>query len=322
MTIERYRLSRVRSRVLSAAFDIRHGGRMVSLFDTTTDREWLVQPSGFDVATYGSSFTRRHIHGWDEMLPTIDACKVLGVDLPDHGELWAVPWRRRPAHSVGGLRLVVDAAAMPLRFVREISPSGDDLLLDYELTNFGANALPVLWTAHPQFQVTSQAQVLFPTSPAGVEIVSPPQRAGFVEWSRATEMAAQQPEGSHLKVSLGDCDQLQTVTLRDRRSALTLQWHSGCVRHLAVLWDHAQFSSERVIALEPSTSSHSSLARAIAHGDATTVHRGETLRWSIILSVPGTGSSPDSARQAEDGALSPTLEGEVPNDSRLSANAH
>lgn len=260
---------------------------MVSLLDLTSHREWLVPPlTRAPDASYASSFTARHIHGWDEMLPTIDACNVLGVDLPDHGEIWAVPWRHQPARSIGGLRLEVDCEALPLRLSREVWPQGDDLVLDYELVNLGVHSLPVMWATHPQFAVSAAARVCFPTPPLTVEVVSPPQRARTTDWSDAVNLAAHLPEGAHLKIWLDVSDGPRTVILQDERSALSLRWHGDCVQYLAVLWDNAQFSNQRVIALEPSTGRHDSLAAAMEHGAAAMLLGGDTLNWRLTLS-PG-----------------------------------
>ncbi len=289
------RPSRVRSTTLSAGFDAGHGGRMVSLRDLASGREWLVPPStGWNETAYGSSFTDRHVHGWDEMVPTIDACTVGGIDLPDHGEVWAVPWRHQPARSAGGLRLEVDCAALPLRLAREVWPQGDDLVLDYDLVNLGARSLPVLWAAHPQFAASAAAQICFAPVPSTVEVVSPPEQSGVIRWSDAQDLAAHLAEGSHLKVRLVDRHRPREVTLRDGRSALSLQWHGDRVRHVAVLWDNAQFSNQRVIAVEPSTAGHDSLAAAMEQPDVTMLAGGDSLTWQLTLSVPGAVPDPES----------------------------
>jgi hypothetical protein len=282
----------VRSRMLQATFEVRHGGRMVSLRDQASGREWLVQPGiEPDDATYGSNFIQRRIHGWDEMLPTIDPCRVLGVDLPDHGEVWAVPWRPIPARHPAGIRLQIDSVAMPLRLVREAWPRGDDIVLSYALSNCGQSPLPFLWAAHPQFRVTAHARLLFHTQPSSVRIESPSDRAGVIDWSHAERLAEEQAAGSHLKVSIVAKDGPRCITLEDESCALRLAWQGKCVGYVAVLWDNAEFSHQRVIALEPSTSRHSSLGTAVEWGDIATIPAGESLTWRITLSVANASTA-------------------------------
>ncbi len=76
------------------------GAKIVSLLDKRTGVEWLAGPGDrpFRPASYGATFDQQDMSGWDEMFPTITACPYpapgahTGVSLPDHGEVWAVPW--------------------------------------------------------------------------------------------------------------------------------------------------------------------------------------------------------------------------------------
>ncbi len=94
--------------------------------------------------------------GWDEMFPTISACAYPGpgrtwVTLPDHGEVWALPWRLVEAES-GRLTLAVEGQALPYRLTRTLAfTAPDTLALHYQLVNLGAMPLPYIWAAHPQF---------------------------------------------------------------------------------------------------------------------------------------------------------------------------
>src|SRR5581483_1530299 len=77
------------------------GAKIVSLFDKLAAYEWLVAPMRPPRAVeYGAIFVEQDMSGWDEMMPTIDACAypVPGAYanryLPDHGEVWSLPWTR------------------------------------------------------------------------------------------------------------------------------------------------------------------------------------------------------------------------------------
>ena len=77
------------------------GCRVISLRNRRTGREWLVRPvGGLETNEYASSFGSG-TQGWDEMFPTINVCRYPaypweGTELPDHGEVWSIPWE---AHS-------------------------------------------------------------------------------------------------------------------------------------------------------------------------------------------------------------------------------
>jgi len=52
----------------------------------------------FKPVAYGAVFVDQDMSGWDEMFPTINACTYpapspyAGITLPDHGEVWVLPW--------------------------------------------------------------------------------------------------------------------------------------------------------------------------------------------------------------------------------------
>jgi hypothetical protein len=95
------------------------GAKLVSLFDRRNRYEWLIGPARpLRPVAYGSPFVEQDMSGWDEMFPTIDACALpaaggtQGPWLPDHGEVWALPWAVGAAteHS---LQTAVDGLAVP-----------------------------------------------------------------------------------------------------------------------------------------------------------------------------------------------------------------
>jgi len=154
------------------------GGKIVSLYDKSAGIEWLVQPENahiFRTPEYGAPYESSQCGGWDEMMPTIVACSYpvagehQGVYLPDHGELWVMPWREAGSNQ-HAIRLVVDGVALPYRLHRTlIIHDKNTLRFEYLLQNLGKEALVYLWTPHPQFQVEPDAII---------ELAPPPGRNG------------------------------------------------------------------------------------------------------------------------------------------------
>src|SRR5712691_10448817 len=76
------------------------GAKIVSIFDKKANHEWLLPPANrpFQAVSYGASFVEQDMSGWDEMFPTIEPCAYPvpgpfeGAKLPDHGEVWSLPW--------------------------------------------------------------------------------------------------------------------------------------------------------------------------------------------------------------------------------------
>jgi hypothetical protein len=142
------------------------GGRVVSLFDRARKWEWLAQPRQAPAGEvpYAASYADYGLFGWDEMFPTIDVCTLPeasgfgGVTLPDHGEVWALPWRVEQADEQA-LTLSVLGRALPYTLTRQIAADGDGLVLRYLARNLSDRPLPYLWTAHPSLAVPAGTQL-------------------------------------------------------------------------------------------------------------------------------------------------------------------
>ncbi len=97
------------------------GGKLVSLTDKRSQLEWLVGPGDRSVRKipYGAPFHEQDMSGWDEMFPTIVACAYPGpgaqhgTPLPDHGEVWTLPWMVDHAGD-GKLTLSVEGRRCPI----------------------------------------------------------------------------------------------------------------------------------------------------------------------------------------------------------------
>jgi len=276
----------VRTPLLESRFDPTHGGRIVSLRDLRRGREWLVQgDSAHELAHYGSSFTTRHIYGWDEMMPTIDECVIEGRHLPDHGELWAIPWSVDGDGSEGGVRLSARSAALPVTLTREARAVGDAIVLQYTLTNSGAEPHAVLWAAHPQFSAEPDTILRWEAEVHTGRISSPRQSAGVQNWSRIVEVAAAIRPGEHLKAWIDGPGIPSGIALHDGEAGLSISWSGEAVQHVSVLWDHAQFSTRPTIAVEPATTRFESLREAVACGETPVLASGASLHWQLKLAV-------------------------------------
>jgi hypothetical protein len=110
------------------------GAKIASLFDKRTGYEWLVGPMRSPkLVNYGASFTEQDMGGWDEMFPTINACRYpapgeyAGISLPDHGEVWALPWEVVSVDCTI-LNLSVEGEALPYRLTRRTSLNANNEL--------------------------------------------------------------------------------------------------------------------------------------------------------------------------------------------------
>ena len=93
--------------------------------------------------------------GMDDMFPTIDRCFYdlypwRGTPIPDHGEVWSLPWDA--SIEAETLHLAVYCVRFPYRLEKWISFAGADVLhIAYRLTNLSGFEFHFLWAAHPMF---------------------------------------------------------------------------------------------------------------------------------------------------------------------------
>lgn len=136
------------------------GGKINSLRDTRSGREWLWRNPRLPYRAFphGSGYAEADSGGWDECFPTVDACRYpgepwTGARIQDHGELWA----QQPTFTVTNegeavlLHTQWHGVALPYRFERTIRvvPDSPRLRCEYRATNTSPNPMPVIWAAHP-----------------------------------------------------------------------------------------------------------------------------------------------------------------------------
>ena len=143
------------------------GATMTSLRYLPAGLELLRQRPGerYLAGSYGGSFAAAERAGFDEMFPTIDACFCdrepwRGVEMPDHGELWSIPWEHEV--SDGALVLDVRGVRFPYSLRKRLRLTGGTLRIDYRLENLSAFDLPCLWAAHPDLALPADAEVVLP----------------------------------------------------------------------------------------------------------------------------------------------------------------
>ena len=158
------------------------GGKIASI--RIGDRELLQSPlAAYAPRTPTMSFDAGDASGWDECLPSVAACMVETAagtaSVPDHGDLWRVPWRDSSQFAVRSSQLAAEASdgsvalrgecfSLPLMLERTVglveTSTGWSLRLDYVLRNTSGSAVPWSWAAHPLFAVEPGDRIVLPKS--------------------------------------------------------------------------------------------------------------------------------------------------------------
>lgn len=130
------------------------GFKIASIIYKPKNKEFLFQPTlgKYEIPVYGDDFEKYDTSGMDEMLPTIDKCtypegKCKGNELPDHGDLWSIPWNVSVVDNkiIGSINL----KSLPLEFQKTISFENRNIIrMDYKVKNCSSENIYYLWALH------------------------------------------------------------------------------------------------------------------------------------------------------------------------------
>ncbi len=293
------------------------GAKLVSLVDKRTQLEWLVGPGNRPVkkVSYGALFQDQDMSGWDEMFPTIVECEYpvpgdkYGVPLPDHGEVWALPWMI-DSLSAGKLTLRVEGQALPYRLTRTMEYTEPAALqFQYQLVNLGPDRMPYIWAAHPQFACGQGAEIILPPQITEVCNTIPESWGWGVPETRFDWPAAIAKDGNRVRI-----DQIGPSSLHQGRKFfvrpgvqagwaglvrqpsrdwLRMDWEPASVPYLGLWIDEGALRHESVATLEPTTGFYDSLALAWDKKQITMIEPGATKSWTLTVRF-GTGEYPFS----------------------------
>lgn len=291
------------------------GAKITSIFDKKTGYEWLIAPADrpFQPVAYGAEFIVQDMSGWDEMLPTIKPCRYpapgpyLGAPLPDHGEVWALPWDVEAAED-SALTLAVEGRALPYRFTRSLSLADPATLrLGYTLTNTGDGPITALWAAHPQFTATPHTRIRLPEHVTELVNVRLTHDFGAIglryRWPQATTQHGAPfaldrvaPPGAR------NCRKLYTppeipvgwaaLVEEPGDHWLCMAWSPDEVPYLGIWVDEGAVNSVATAALEITTGFHDSLETAWGKGRSPLLAPGAIQAWTVTVRV---GSGPLAA---------------------------
>jgi hypothetical protein len=293
------------------------GGKIASI--RIGDQQMLQAPlAAYRARSRSMRFDAGDASGWDECLPSVAACVVQTeageASIPDHGDLWRVPWREIPGigseicdqgpDKSSGARIALCGAcfSLPLAIERTIrlaeSPGGYKLRLDYALRNTGASPTPWSWAAHPLFVAEAGDRIVLPDSISQLRLEgSGGHRLGnkgdMVSWPVAalgdrsqTDLSLAEAADSNIgdKLFAGPLRAAENWCALERpRTGMRIKvsFDPGAIPYLGIWicyggWPDGPGPKQACVALEPTTAPVDSLA--------------ETGPWSRALAAGGSFS--------------------------------
>jgi galactose mutarotase-like enzyme len=175
-TVNDFEVVQVNTGALSLGLIPELGGKIFSLKDLRTGREWLWQNPrlAYKRVQHGSSYiTEADTGGWDECFPTVAACYYpsppwAGAVLQDHGELWsqAAMLDIIERQNQITLRTRWHGVALSYAFERSVTltSASAHLLIEYVAVNQTDAPMHFIWCAHPLLAIEPGMQLLLPLS--------------------------------------------------------------------------------------------------------------------------------------------------------------
>ena len=160
----------IQSDLVEAVILPEYGGKFSSIKYKGKELLWQNSEKCFFKSKYDTSFLDGDVSGFDEMFPTINSCFYpnypwKGVELPDHGEVWALPWKADISEKEVGLS--VNGVRLPYKFEKKVWFVKPDVLqIDYRVTNNTTFPMKFIWAAHPLFNIDKYSVLILP---CGVE---------------------------------------------------------------------------------------------------------------------------------------------------------
>lgn len=266
---------------LSVALVPELGAKVVSLLNRRTGKEWMwVPPGGFKLFgnRTGDDFANSTMIGWDECLPTIAPCLFQGRALPDHGEVWSVPWTIDPAaFQRGELKTAVRLPVSPLDFERTISLSRNAIWADYRLINRNDRPEAFLWALHALLPVPENGMIEASREAAA--------SVGNPAWLDSLNLDGEEPKCS--KRFAGPLSEGRAC-VRDRSSgdALHYAWDAASNPWLGLWLTRGGWNGYHHLALEPANGASDSLAEAAMENRSCGVIPAlETVAWRVTISA-------------------------------------
>lgn len=155
------------------------GGKVAEAVDVRRKREWLFENPAlpYRPPEYGASYVRSHdVGGFDECFPTVGEClhpvePWRGTPLPDHGEVWSLPWSVRVEGET--IHLSVDGVRLPYRLEKSIRLLGNGRArFEYRAWNLAPMPMPFLWSGHALFRLRPGMRLQLPVDRVRVDGVA------------------------------------------------------------------------------------------------------------------------------------------------------
>ncbi len=268
---------------------------------------WQNPAPAYTSSRYGEHYEDGEFSGADEMFPTISRCLYeappwAGVEAPDHGEVWSLPWEH--SLTADAVRLWVHGVRFPYRLEKTVSLSEGRLTCRYRAENLSVFPLDFIWSAHPLFNASGGMRFLVPPAmgrvvnavpgpvlgPYGERYAFPAARLAGGGEVRLDRMPPRNPSGWQKywfdgPVTEGWCLLYDPA----RRLAVGLAFPREQVPYLGMWLNEGGYAGQYNIAPEPATAAMDRIDFSKMWGMGSTLQPRESREWHLIVSLAEGG---------------------------------
>lgn len=265
------------------------GFKITSIVYKPLEKEFLFQPSNgkYSIPDFGDDFSKYDTSGFDEMLPTVDACtypegEFRGTSLPDHGDLWSLPFDVR----IEDEKLVgrVDLKSLPLSFEKKISIEGETIIkMEYKVKNLSDKKLYYLWTLHGLNNFDDDTEFIFSEDMKKVINVQGDEDLNKLDLK---SLKSYEDKKSYKYYFWGEIKRGRVgIRYKKERLEYIINYDPKVNPYLGIWITKGGFKGEYNCAIEPSNGFYDSLERAYNNKMIESLKASEEKTWSIEIDI-------------------------------------
>lgn len=297
---------------LKVEFLPRYGSKMASLISKKTGREFLFQQENMEtlkIPNYADAFNLYDSSGFDECFPSIDATmypvgKYRGVEIPDHGEVWALPWDLEIDEENEVLEFEVLSPKLPYKLSKRVSLNDNKIQTIYTVFNLNKEEeFKYIWTPHSLIKCDENMKINVPdrlktimsveksTEHLGewgtihdYPITKSAKTQNNIDMSRIEAVTANNCEKFYFLEKLQEEDTCGVECLLTGEK-MTYKCDNDMVPYLGIWKTQGGYRGDYNIALEPCTGVYDDLYVANSIGKVKSVPAGGKVNWKFEIEI-------------------------------------
>lgn len=307
-TYKGLRAFRLENERISLVFLPDYACKIISLVKKDTGREFLFQCAAPQLTPppYAAAFSAYDSSGFDEVFPSIDACPYpdgpfKNTPVPDHGEVWTLPWHHTPHPDGNGFTAWTRSPALPYKFTRDLTLNGGEIRLHYTVQNASEAPFEFIWTPHCLLNCSPATVLMLPEDLNEIMTVEHSSQT-LGPWGtrhrypltadtngRPVNLAATQPP------SAKSCEKFYftrpnragwcAVKHTDNGDTLTYRYDAEKIPYLAVWKTQGGYRGDYNIALEPCTGEWDDLYVAHKIRRTAVCRPHSTCEWDFTMQI-------------------------------------